>query len=148
MSAPIDGAAVFDRLAQAHGTLALLPVKSWPSGFMLSGGEIGAVVDAGRCEKPPGLRLPPPDRAAIGQMDEALEWLRLLPAPPSPIRSAVQLRVLTSPYTGRPHLTWPEIGKRLGCSHTHARTLCMEGIAVIAAGLRRQLEPAGRKHAA
>ncbi|MGI4945873.1 MAG: hypothetical protein ACRYHQ_35820 [Janthinobacterium lividum] len=137
MSAPLDGAAVFERLCRAHATLALLPVKNWPTGYQMSGGEIGDIADAGRRYKPGSHRLPSPDRRAIDAMDEALEWLRLLPAPPDPIRSAVQLRVLTSPYTGRPLLTWTEIGNRLDCSHTHARTMCLTGIEIITAGLRR-----------
>lgn len=138
MSAPIDGATVFGRLSRAHATLALLPVKNWPTGFVLSGGEIGRATEDSRRHGRRDQKRQAPDRIAIGEMDEALGWLELLPAPPDPIRAAVQLRVLTSPETGRPHLTWPEIGVRLRCSPTTARTRCMTGVEIISASLRRR----------
>ena len=142
----IDGAAILDRLAAAHGTLALLPVRDWPRGYVLACGGVGEADERTGADRPARERHAAPSRAAIAEMEEALGWLSLLPAPPSPIRKAVQLRILTSPRTGRPQLTWPEIGQRLGCSHTHARTLAMEGIEIIAAGLRRIGSPtfAGR----
>ena len=133
----IDGATVLDRLATAHGTLALLPVRDWPRGYVLNCGGIGEAEERAGAERVSRDRLPAPGRTAIAEMEEALGWLSLLPAPPSPVRKAVQLRILTSPRNGRPQLTWPEIGQRLGCSHTHARTLAMEGIETIATGLRR-----------
>ncbi len=131
-----DGATILDRLATAHGTLALLPVRDWPRGYVLNCGGVGEAEERPGADRPARERLLAPSRAAIAKMEEALGWLSLLPAPPSPVRKAVQFRILTSPRTGRPQLTWPEIGQRLGCSHTHARTLTMEGVEIIAAGLR------------
>ncbi len=134
----IDGRTVLDRLQTAHGTLAMLPMQRWPQGYALNCSHLGLVLASGRQDRSAkASSLPSPTRQAISEMEEALSWLDLLPDPPSDVRTAVQMRCLTSPYTGAIHMTWIAIGELLDCSHTHARTLCLEGISIITEALGR-----------
>ena len=66
-------------------------------------------------------RTAPPQAREIAAMDQALSWIRLLPADRVVMRRIVGARMLCRPEQDRPLLGWRVIAARVGASHEAVR---------------------------
>ena len=66
-------------------------------------------------------RAAPPQAREIAAMDQALSWIRLLPADRVVMRRIVGARMLCRPEQDRPLLGWRVIAARVGASHEAVR---------------------------
>ena len=82
------------------------------------------------------LRAGIPDAKAVSQMDEALEWVLLIPAHLPKVRRVVHLRLLVDPVTERHRINWTKVAKILHCSPNSAKSWHEKGLALIVRGLK------------
>jgi hypothetical protein len=82
------------------------------------------------------VRAPAPDAAAITAMDEAFQWLGLIPQPKYVLRRILGARALVHPLTGRHLFPWRRLGAVLGADHKSVQRWHGEGIGLLERGLR------------
>ena len=77
-----------------------------------------------------------PDARAVSAMDEALEWVLLIPEHLPKVRRAVHLRLLLDPVTEKHRFNYSKIARILHCSPNTAQSWHEKGLGFITRGLR------------
>lgn len=130
--------AVMKRLEDAGRTLLSMPPASLPGRMrpvtydQLAGGVREFQDALGR-----PLRCTPSPQD-IDLMDEALEWLPLIPQDRYVIRRIVACRALVSPLTDRHLFPWRRIGTLIGADHKAVQRWHGQGIDYIVTALKAQ----------
>jgi hypothetical protein len=142
--ARIDGETVIYRLEEAGRTLLALPAGGYSTRLRTSRLDTVRSALEGYGQESGGgtgeqtrLRPPVPPAEAITRMDEAMGWIALIPADRYVLRRIVGARSLVSPTTERHLFAWRRLGLLLGADHKAVQRWHAQGIALIAAGLRR-----------
>ena len=135
-SAVFDAETVILRLEEAGRTLLALPNKGCRpadtgSGWPAVVHDFTEAYGYGEVE----VSVPVPSPQAITRMDEALQWVRLIPEQRVSLRKIVLLRALLHPVSDRHLWSWRKIGRKFGWSHEAVRTWHAQGIDVIVAGV-------------
>jgi hypothetical protein len=131
---PIDGETVIYRLEEAGATLLALPASGYSTGMRTTKFEI--VQAAMAYQGQPGrLRPAAPDAAHISRMDEALDWIPLIPLERHMLRRIVGCRSLVSPTTERHLFSWRRLALAMGADHKAVQRWHAQGIGMIVAGL-------------
>lgn len=93
---------VIAALERAGQTLLSLPIAgARPAGFRSNMPEIVRQVAEAYGADPEEMRPATPSARAISEMDEALNWVSLIPQDKFVLRRVIQCRALVSPRTGR-----------------------------------------------
>jgi hypothetical protein len=134
---PQDAECVIYRLEEAGSTLLALPNTGYST--RLRSGALEVVRDAAESYgwQPGRIRPPVPDAARITRMDEALGWIRLIPADRVVLRRIVGCRALVSPITERHLFSWRRLGSVVGADHKAVQRWHAVGIDAIVAALGR-----------
>lgn len=136
----LDAETVIARLEEAGRTLIALPSKgcyparegsSWPA-------IVHDVAESYGYDEET-VRAPVPSPQAITRMDEAYQWITLIPAQLVSHRKIVLMRSLVHPVSDRHRFSWRKIGKLFGWSHEAVRIWHAQGIdRIVAAANGRQ----------
>ena len=145
-SAELDASTVILRLEEAGRTLLALPNRGCRpadtgSGWPAVVHDFSEAYGYGEVE----VRAPIPSPQAITRMDEALQWVALIPEQKVSLRKIVLLRALLHPVSDRHLWSWRKIGRKFGWSHEAVRTWHAQGIDAIVAGANG-LGPTSRKN--
>jgi hypothetical protein len=81
----------------------------------------------------PSMRLPTPSARDVTLMDEALDWIRLVPNSTS--RRLISLRSQFHPLTERTRHSWRACGKVLGIDHKTAESWHRKAIGLLSVAL-------------
>jgi hypothetical protein len=130
---PRDEAYVEYWLRRAGMTLLSLPNKGPILGWRPQSEELRRSLAEQAAERRLLRRTPSP--ADISAMDEALEWLRLVPDEKRVLRRIVAARMLVSPATERHLYSWRQIGRLVGADHHAVQHWHAQGIELIVDGL-------------
>lgn len=106
----IDASYVVQRLQEAHTTMAILPASVGPA--TLGAQSYGYVSEVHKGDK--GRIKLQPSREDIAAMDEAMGWLSHIDN--KVVRKIVSARSVVSSATGRPAMSWVNVGKAVGAS--------------------------------
>ena len=117
------------RIEHAGATLYCMRVKSPRP--LLAQGRIDIIRDYMEDVPPaaPNLRLPTPSIRDITLMDEALDWIRLVPNKAS--RRLISLRSQFHPVTERVRHSWRSCGNMMGIDHKTAESWHGKAIALL-----------------
>jgi hypothetical protein len=85
------------------------------------------------------LRPPTPSSGQITRMDEALDWIPLIPIDKYVLRRIVGARALVSPITDRNLFSWRRLAALLGADHKAIQRWHCQGIDIIVSSLKRSL---------
>ena len=136
--AAVDAETVVYRLEEAGATLLALPASGYSTGMRTSKYDI--VQAAVEYQGQPGrLRPAAPDAAHISRMDEALEWITLIPLERHVLRRIVGCRSLVSPTTERHLYSWRRLALAVGAEHKAVQRWHAQAIRLIVAGLNARL---------
>ena len=134
--AAYDAALVIARLEEAGTAILALPASGYSTKLRSSNlipiPELSTWADV-----PDRLRPPPPSSATITRMDEAFDWIRLLPADRHVIRRIVGARCLVHPATQRHLFSWRRLGGLLGADPKAVKSWHAQGIDRIVDRLNR-----------
>lgn len=133
-----ETAYVIAALEDAGATLIALPSSGYTTAVRCGMPEIVRDYWENYTAAAPPMRLPRPDSRQIARMDEALSWLRFIPADRYVLRQIVGARCLVHPVSRRPFHTWRSIGERVRASHEAVRNWHAQAIALIVVELRRR----------
>ena len=134
----IDAAFVTYRLEEAGATLLALPDTGYSTAMRVSRLEVmpeAAGMYASSSGGTQRLRPPVPSASRITRMDEALEWILLIPRERHVIRRIVGARSLVSPVTERHVFSWRRLGGLLGADHKAVQRWHGQGIDMLVAAL-------------
>lgn len=134
---PIDAESVVKRLEEAGSTLLALP-HTGPTTRLVQGGlewirDAAEHPAAGRGRIRPAI----PDANRITRMDQAMDWLRLIPQDKYVLRRVVGARSLVDPMSGRYLYSWRRLGVAIGADHKAVQRWHGQGIEFIVKALRR-----------
>ncbi len=135
--ADADAGLVIARLEEAGSTLLALPGSGWSPGLRQSRLEMVRTALETAGWETPRARAPAPSPARVSRMDEALDWIRLIPRERYVLRRIVGARALVHPLTGRHLFSWRRLGALLGADHKAIQRWHAEAIALIVAVLHR-----------
>jgi hypothetical protein len=125
------------RLEHAGAVLLALPATGTrPAGYRCGMPPIVRELSESYGWEPSRIRPPVPSPGDIDRMDEALNWLSLIPADRYVLRRIVAARCLIAPLTGRHLYSWRQLGRVLGADHRAVQRWHADGIRCIARGLR------------
>jgi hypothetical protein len=132
----IDADFVIYRLEEAGATLLALPGTGWSTRLRTSSLDIvrTALESYGWTEA--RIRPPVPSAERITRMDEAMNWIPLIPLDRYVLRRVVGARSLVNPVTDRHLFPWRRLGKALGADHKAIQRWHAQGIAMIVDGLK------------
>ncbi len=132
----IDADYVIYRLEEAGSTLLALPGTGWSTRMRSSSLEIvrTALEAYGWTES--CVRPAAPSAEKITRMDEALNWIPLIPVDRYVLRRVVGARSLVHPVTDRHLFPWRRLGKALGADHKAIQRWHAQGVAMIVAALK------------
>jgi hypothetical protein len=137
----IDAQFVIYRLEEAGCSMLAMPNTGYSTRLRSSALDVlrSAMDMQGWDQRDSGrtLRPPMPDSAQISRMDEAMGWLKLIPADKVVLRRIVGARSLVSPITERHLYAWRRLGNMLGADHKAVQRWHAQGIEMIVAGLNR-----------
>ncbi len=142
----VDAQMVVYRLEEAGRTLLSLPPSGYSTRLRTSSIDLlRSALDPEVCGPSaiaPGqqapLRPPVPSASRITRMDEAFEWVVLIPRDRYVIRRIVGSRALVSPLTERHLFSWRRIGTLLGADHKAIQRWHAQGIDMIVAAVNAQ----------
>jgi len=134
---PVDADYVVYRLEAAGATLLALPGTGWTT--RLRSSSIAIVRTALEAYGWEAVRIRPavPSADQIDRMDEAMEWISLIPDGRYVLRRIVGARSLVHPVTDRHLYSWRRLGGVLGADHKAVQRWHAEGIGLIVAALHR-----------
>ena len=137
---PIDAEFVIYRLEEAGRTLLALPQSGPSTALRTTRHDVvqSAVEAYGWSRMDARLRPAMPDSAAVTRMDEALEWIPLIPVDRYVLRRIVGARALTSPITCRHLVSWRRLAVLLGADHKAIQRWHADGIGIIVRNLAPQ----------
>jgi hypothetical protein len=135
------------RLEEAGRTLLSLPQSGYSTRLRTSSIEmLRSALDPEVCDpsavasgQQTPLRPPVPSPARITRMDEAFQWVVLIPRDRYVIRRIVGCRALVSPLTERHLFSWRRIGTLLGADHKAIQRWHTQGIDMIVAAVNANL---------
>lgn len=134
----IDTAFVTYRLEEAGATLLALPDTGYSTAMRVSRLEVmpeASSLFASASGGTQRLRPPVPSASRITRMDEALDWILLIPRERHVIRRIVGARALVSPVTERHLFSWRRLGGLLGADHKAVQRWHGQGVDMLVAAL-------------
>jgi hypothetical protein len=136
----VDAEYVIYRLEEAGRALLALPHSGYSTRLRTSRHDIvQAAVDAyGWANVDARLRPAVPSGAQITRMDEALDWIPLIPIDRYVIRRIVGSRALISPITQRHLFPWRRLGVLLGADHKAVQRWHAQGIDLLVTAINRK----------
>jgi hypothetical protein len=145
----VDAEYVIYRLEEAGQALLSLPHAGYSTRLRTSRHDIvQAAADAyGWSNVDARLRPAVPSSAEITRMDEALDWIPLIPRDRYVLRRIVGSRALVSPITERHLFTWRRLASLLGADHKAIQRWHAQGIDLLVASLNAPLSQANRQKA-
>jgi len=128
---PVDRELVISRLEEAGTTLLALRSTGWSPRLRTTSLEIvrSAIESYGWTEK--RMRPPVPPAAQITRMDEALNWITLIPLERYVLRRIVGARSLVHPLTQRHLYPWRRVAAAVGADHKAVQRWHAQGIELI-----------------
>lgn len=130
---------VVTRLAEAGCTLLRLRVTGVrPAGFRSSMPRYVADLEDEACaDTMPGLRPSQPTAGEVTRMDQALEWVSMVPPDMVAHRRIVHARCMTNWATGRPVYSWRAIARKLHIDNKTAKAWHDLAVSMIVLRLNR-----------
>lgn len=140
---PVDAEFVVYRLEEAGRNLLALPQSGPTTALRTTRHDIiqSAADSYGWARIDARLKPAIPDAASITRMDEALDWIPLIPIDRYVLRRIVGARTLISPITGRHLVSWRRLAMLLGADHKAIQRWHADGIRIIVANLKSQTGP-------
>jgi hypothetical protein len=132
----IDADFVIYRLEEAGATLLALPGTGYSTRLRTSSLEIVRTALEAYGWSEARIRPAVPSAEKITRMDEALNWIPLIPVDRYVLRRVVGARSLVHPITDRHLFPWRRLGKALGADHKAIQRWHGQGIAMIVAALK------------
>jgi hypothetical protein len=132
----IDADYVVCRLEEAGATLLALPNTGYSTRLRTSSLDIlrSELEAYGWTDEQ--IRPSVPSAEKITRMDEAMNWISLIPLGRYLLRRVVGARSLVHPVTDRHLFPWRRLGKALGADHKAIQRWHAQGIGMIVAALR------------
>jgi hypothetical protein len=129
---------VLYRLEEAGRTLLALPNKGPSTQLRTTRHDVvqSAVEVYGWTRVDARLRPAMPSAAQVTRMDEALDWIRIIPIDRYVLRRIVGARALVSPITERHLFSWRRLGTLLGADHKAIQRWHGQGIDLIVGSLQ------------
>jgi len=139
-AAPVDADYIVYRLEEAGRTLLALPHSGFSTRLRTSRHDIvqAAAESYGWTKVDARLRPAIPSSADVTRMDEALDWIPLIPADRYVLRRVVGSRALVSPITGRHLFPWRRLGVLLGADHKAVQRWHGQGIDLLVTAVNQR----------
>lgn len=134
----VDADYVVYRLEEAGATLLALPGSGWSTRLRTSSLDIVRTALESYGWSDARVRPSVPSAEKITRMDEAMNWIPLIPCDRYVLRRVVGARSLVHPVTDRHLYPWRRLGQALGADHKAIQRWHAQGIAMIVAALRAQ----------
>lgn len=134
---PVDADYVIYRLEEAGATLLALPGTGWSTRLRSSSIEIVRTALEAYGWEAARIRPSVPSADRIDRMDEAMEWISLIPDNRYVLRRVVGARSLVHPLTDRHLYSWRRLGVAIGADHKAVQRWHAEGIGMIVAALHQ-----------
>jgi len=136
----IDAEYVIYRLEEAGRTLLSLPSNGHSTQMRVTRFDVvqSAIESYGWTKVDARLRPPVPSSAQITRMDEALDWIRLIPIDRYVLRRIVGARALISPITERNLFSWRRLAALLGADHKAIQRWHCQAVDIIVAAITPQ----------
>ncbi len=136
---PADAEYVIYRLEEAGRTLLALPNTGHSTHLRTSRHDVvqSAVEAYGWAQVDARLRPATPSAGRISRMDQALDWIPLIPRDRYVLRRIVGARALVSPITERHLFTWRRLASLLGADHKAIQRWHAQGIDLMVASINR-----------
>jgi len=134
---PAGAAFVTSRLEEAGATLLALPGTGWSTRLRTSSLDIVRTALESYGWTSTRIRPAVPSAERISRMDEALQWLTLIPQDRYVLRRIVGARSLVHPISERHLFPWRQLGAVLGADHKAVQRWHAQGIGLIVAALNR-----------
>lgn len=138
MSELFDAELVIYRLEEAGATLLAIPGSGWSTRLRSSSLEIVRTAIESYGWTASQLRPPTPSAERISRMDEAMEWISLIPLERYVLRRIVGARSLVHPITQRHLFSWRRLASAIGADHKAVQRWYAQGIELIVAALNRR----------
>jgi len=133
--APADAAFVTARLEEAGATLLALPGTGWSTRLRTSSLDIVRTALESYGWTTSRIRPAMPSAERITRMDEAMQWVALIPLDRYVLRRIVGARSLVHPITERHLFPWRRLAAVLGADHKAVQRWHGQGIALIVKAL-------------
>jgi hypothetical protein len=134
-----DAELVIGRLEEAGAVLLALPGSGWSTRMRSSSLEIVRAAIEGYGWTSNRIRPPVPSAERISRMDEALEWISLIPIDRYVLRRIVGARSLVHPITERHLFPWRRLATALGADHKAIQRWHAQGIDLMVLALNRRM---------
>jgi len=134
-----DAELVICRLEEAGAALLALPGTGWSTRMRSSSLEIVRAAIEGYGWTSNRIRPPIPSAERISRMDEALEWILLIPMERYVLRRIVGARSLVHPITERHLFPWRRLATALGADHKAIQRWHAQGIDLMVSALNRRM---------
>jgi len=135
---PIDAKYVIYRLEEAGSTLLALPGTGWTTKLRTSSIEIVRTALESYGWSAARIRPAIPSAEKISRMDEAMDWISIIPLDRYVLRRIVGARSLVHPVTERYLFPWRRLGAALGADHKAVQRWHAQAIDIIVTALKRQ----------
>jgi hypothetical protein len=129
---------VLARLEEAGATLLALPAHGYSTSMRQMRFDIVHTALEAYGWDVSVMRPPAPTAAAISAMDEAFEWLGLIPEQSYLLRRILGARALVHPLTGRHLFPWRRLATLLGADHKSVQRWHRHGLKLISAALSKR----------
>jgi hypothetical protein len=133
----VDADYVIYRLEEAGRTLLALPGTGFSTRMRAGSLEIMRAALENYASDEKSVRPAVPSAARISRMDEALQWISLIPQDRYVLRRIVGARALVSPVTDRHLFSWRRLAGVLGADHKAVQRWHGQGIDLIAGLINR-----------
>lgn len=128
---PADADFVTYRLEEAGATLLALPGTGWSTRLRTSSLEIVRTALESYGWTTSQIRPATPSAERITRMDQAMQWLALIPLDRYVLRRIVGARSLVHPITERHLFPWRRLAAVLGADHKAVQRWHAQGVAMI-----------------
>ncbi|MGE4482023.1 DUF6362 family protein [Acidocella sp.] len=123
------------RLEEAGAAMLCMPMRGFSTGLRRNRLDVVHTALEAYGWDQARLRPPVPSASIMSRMDEAFDWLLLIPDKQYILRRIVGARALVHPVTERYLYSWRKLGALLGADHKSVRRWHGQGIKMIAEGL-------------
>jgi hypothetical protein len=134
-----DAKLVISRLEEAGAVLLALPGSGWSTRMRSSSLEIVRAAIEGYGWSSNRIRPPIPSAERISRMDEALEWISLIPIDRYVLRRIVGARSLVHPITERHLFPWRRLATALSADHKAIQRWHAQGIDLMVSALNQRM---------
>ena len=138
MGESFDAELVIYRLEEAGATLLAIPGSGWSTRLRSSSLEIVRTAIESYGWTANQLRPATPSAERISRMDEAMQWISLIPLERYVLRRIVGARSLVHPITQRHLYPWRRLAASIGADHKAVQRWYAQGIELIVAALNRR----------